>query len=69
MGHLWIAVEFGTTVVMGFVVGMYVDGRIGSRPWGAILGFLLGAASGALSVKQSVISMTGKRGGAGRDRK
>ncbi len=69
MNHLWIAVEFGTTVVMGFVVGMYVDGVIDSRPWGAILGFLLGVVSGALSVRQSVIHMTGKYGGSRRGRK
>ncbi len=69
MNHAWLAAEFATTVVMCFVIGMYVDGRIGSRPWGAILGFLLGVVAGALGFRRSVIYMAGKNGSTRRGRK
>lgn len=61
MAHLWIAVEFGTTVVMGFVIGMYIDGRTGHRPWGALIGFVAGLALGAMSVAKSMEKLQVKR--------
>lgn len=42
---------------MGFVIGAYLDSTRGTRPWGAIVGFLVGILSGALSVKRAVDEM------------
>ena len=54
MGYVWMAVEFASFIAMGFVVGAYADSRYGTRPWGALAGFVIGLVSGALSVNRAV---------------
>jgi len=54
VGYVWMAVEFASFIAMGFVVGAYADSRYGTRPWGALAGFVIGLVSGALSVNRAV---------------
>ncbi len=54
MGYVWIAAEFASFIAMGFVVGAYADSKYGTRPWGALAGFVIGLVSGALSVNRAV---------------
>ena len=39
-----------TTIVWGFLVGQYLDERWGTRPWLAIVGFLLGVLGAGFEV-------------------
>jgi len=54
VGYVWMAVEFASFIAMGFVVGAYADSKYGTRPWGALAGFIIGLVSGALSVNRAV---------------
>ncbi len=54
MGYVWMAVEFASFIAMGFVVGACADSKYGTRPWGALAGFVIGLASGAVSVNRAV---------------
>ncbi|HNU93481.1 MAG TPA: AtpZ/AtpI family protein [Bacillota bacterium] len=54
MGYVWMAVEFASFIAMGFVIGAYADSKYGTRPWGALAGFVIGLVSGSLSVNRAV---------------
>lgn len=41
-----IGFEFGIYVALFFLGGLWVDGKLGSRPWGAAVGALVGVALG-----------------------
>lgn len=42
--------SFVFALVIGFGVGYWVDGHLGTSPWLAFLGFFLGLAAGVLNV-------------------
>lgn len=42
--------SFVLALVMGFGGGYWLDGRLGTSPWLAFLGFFLGLAAGVLNV-------------------
>lgn len=58
MGYVWMAVEFASFMAMGFAIGAYADSRYGTRPWGALAGFVIGLVSGALSVNRAVSELS-----------
>ncbi|HON42542.1 MAG TPA: AtpZ/AtpI family protein [Bacillota bacterium] len=58
MGYVWMAVEFASFIAMGFVIGNYADSRYGTRPWGALAGFMIGLVGGALSVNRAVSELS-----------
>lgn len=60
MGYVWMAMEFASFIAMGFVVGAYADSRYGTRPWGALAGFVIGLVSGALSVNRAVNELSAR---------
>ena len=55
-----MAVEFASFIAMGFVVGAYADSRYGTRPWGALAGFVVGLVAGALSVNRAVSELSAR---------
>lgn len=63
-----MAVEFATFMAMGFVVGVHIDSRYGTRPWGSLAGFLIGLIAGALSVNRAVSSLSARGPGKGKKR-
>lgn len=42
--------SFVFALVIGFGAGLWLDGRFGTKPWLAFLGFFLGLAAGVLNV-------------------
>lgn len=60
MGYVWMAVEFASFMAMGFAIGAYADSRYGTRPWGALAGFVIGLVSGALSVNRAVSELSAR---------
>jgi ATP synthase protein I len=45
-----IGMSFVFALVIGFGVGYWLDGMLGTKPWLAFVGFFLGLAAGVLNV-------------------
>ncbi|HEX8031727.1 MAG TPA: AtpZ/AtpI family protein [Vicinamibacterales bacterium] len=45
-----IGMSFVFALVIGFGVGYWLDGVLGTKPWLAFVGFFLGLAAGVLNV-------------------
>ena len=45
-----IGMSFVFALVIGFGVGLWLDGMLGTKPWLAFVGFFLGLAAGVLNV-------------------
>ncbi len=41
-----IGLEMGLAAAIGLLVGMWFDGRYGSKPWGLLIGLAFGLAAG-----------------------
>lgn len=51
LAHLSSAgLAFGLSVILGALLGYWVDALLGSSPWGFLLGFLLGLVAGMINV-------------------
>lgn len=68
MTRLLLAVEIASFILMGFVIGSFIDSRRGTRPWGTIIGFLVGLSLGAMSVRRAIDEIA-SRAAAGSGRK
>ncbi len=42
--------SFVIAIVLGFAAGYFLDTRLGTSPWLALVGFFLGLAAGVLNV-------------------
>jgi len=49
-----VGVQFGAVISLFALAGHWVDGRIGSSPWGLILGVMLGFLGGTVSLLRAV---------------
>ena len=50
---LWAAslgVEMAAAVLVGAGIGYFIDSKLGSIPWGMVLGIILGALAGFLNI-------------------
>ncbi len=45
-----VGLSFVLAIVIGTWAGHWVDGRLGTSPWGFLAGFVLGLAAGILNV-------------------
>lgn len=54
---LRVGIELIAALVVGLGLGWLCDRYIGTRPWGLILGFLLGSAAGVVNVFRAVQGM------------
>ena len=45
-----LGLSFVMALVIGTVAGLWIDGKLGSNPWGMIIGFVLGFAAAVLNV-------------------
>ena len=53
--HLSVGLEMLVGVVLGVVVGQWLDRRFGLAPWGTVVGVMLGVAGGMyLLIKQGI---------------
>ena len=49
-----IGIELVAALVVGVALGWVVDRFVHTRPWGVVVGFVLGAAAGLLNVMRTV---------------
>jgi ATP synthase protein I len=56
---LRVGIELIAALVVGVALGWLADRYVGTRPWGVILGFLLGSAAGIVNVFRAVQGMGG----------
>mgnify|MGYP000964120483 CR=1 FL=1 len=50
-----LGMEILVGVVLGLVVGWWLDGKLGFSPWGTVIGTMLGLAGGMyLLIKQAI---------------
>lgn len=54
-----VGMSFVLAIVFGFGGGHWLDGRMGTGPWLAFLGFFLGLAAGVLNVYRVLKATTG----------
>ena len=45
-----VGLSFVLAIVLGVAAGYYLDKRLGTSPWGFLIGFALGLAAGVLNV-------------------
>ena len=45
-----VGLEMGVSVLLGYGAGWWVDGKLGTEPWGGIVGICLGFAAGVRSM-------------------
>jgi ATP synthase protein I len=45
-----VGLSFVLALVIGVALGVWIDRRTGSSPWGLLIGFALGFAAGILNV-------------------
>ncbi|MCZ6807398.1 MAG: AtpZ/AtpI family protein [Deltaproteobacteria bacterium] len=49
-----IGLELGLSIVLGYLGGRWLDGKLGTEPWLQWIGLALGLAAGALSLYRVV---------------
>ena len=54
-----VGMSFVLAIVLGFGAGYWLDGRVGTSPWLAFLGFFMGLAAGVLNVYRVLKATTG----------
>ena len=59
-----VGMSFVLALTMGFGGGYWLDGKLGTAPWLAFIGFFVGLAAGVLNVYR-VMRATAPRPGAG----
>jgi F0F1-type ATP synthase assembly protein I len=59
----WSAVglEFGLAVVLFFLGGRFLDGKLGTAPWLSVAGALVGIGVGSYLLLRSLLSASSKR--------
>ena len=49
-----LGIQFAVSVIGCFLLGRWIDAWLASEPFGALIGFLLGAAAGMVNLIRSV---------------
>lgn len=52
--YMGLGIEFAAAVILCFVFGRWVDGKLESDPYGALIGFLLGTTAAITNLIRSV---------------
>jgi len=58
--------QFGLTVLLGALLGYYLDRRWGTSPWLMLVGTLAGTAAGFWQVVRALADLGGSNNGASR---
>ena len=45
-----VGLSFVLAIVIGTAFGWWIDGKLGTSPWGFLIGFVFGIAAGVLNV-------------------
>jgi len=54
MGLMTVGIVLVACIVLGYFLGRYLDGKLGTEPWLAAGGFILGTAAGFLELFRTV---------------
>lgn len=54
LGLLSVGMVLVTCIVLGYFLGRYLDGKLGTEPWLTVAGVLLGTAAGFLDLFRTV---------------
>lgn len=52
-----LGIEFGGAVIGALLAGRWLDGKLGTGPWLAVVGILFGSAAGFLAVYRTAKAM------------
>ena len=52
--YMGLGIEFAASVILCFVFGRWVDGKLETEPIGALIGFLLGTSAAMFNLIRSV---------------
>lgn len=52
--YMGLGIEFAASVILCFVLGRWIDGKIGTDPFGALIGFLVGTTAAIVNLIRSV---------------
>ncbi|MFN3200079.1 MAG: AtpZ/AtpI family protein [Bradymonadia bacterium] len=52
-----VGIEFGVSVVIGYLAGSWLEGKFDFAPWGTIIGVIIGFAAGLKSLIQVSMSI------------
>jgi len=52
--YMGLGIEFAASVILCFLAGRWVDGKIGTEPVGALVGFLVGTTAAIVNLIRSV---------------
>jgi len=53
-----VGLELALSVLLGFLAGDWLDGRLGSTPWAALAGVVLGSTAGFLNLWRALRRLT-----------
>lgn len=53
-----VGIMFGVSIAMAAAAGTWVDRKIGTEPWGVVIGVLMGAAAGFVNLFQVVLRIS-----------
>jgi ATP synthase protein I len=56
--YVGLGFEIVVPIVLGLLLGLWLDGRWGTRPWLAVVGVLLGIAAGFYNFFRVVLGAT-----------
>ena len=56
--YVGLGFEIVVPIVLGLLLGLWLDGRWGTRPWLALTGVLLGIAAGFFNFFRAVLGAT-----------
>jgi F0F1-type ATP synthase assembly protein I len=54
MGLMTVGIVLVSCIVLGYFLGRYLDGKLGTDPWLSVVGFFLGTAAGFLELFRTV---------------
>ena len=52
--YMGLGIEFAVSVILCFVLGRWIDGKLGTEPIAALSGFLLGTTAAMINLIRSV---------------
>ena len=52
--YMGLGIEFAASVILCFVLGWWIDGKLDTEPIGALIGFLLGTTAAIINLIRSV---------------
>jgi F0F1-type ATP synthase assembly protein I len=65
MRYAGLGIEIAAAVGLLSLLGWWIDGRLGSAPWGLVIGAMVGLIGGMANLLRSALSSVERPGGKG----